>query len=812
MNQNQFFLNKLSRNKIIVLIIIFLTTFIINAQDISDLRNVNVDDLSDEQIEEIWDEAQNSGYTLEQLTVMARSRGVSAVEIDKLLFRIKNLDKNDSNISSDASNEFDEIEKDSTAFGIKDGMKLEPIEKSPIFGFDFFNNPNITFTPNLNLATPQNYRLGPGDVLRIDVWGASEASYTKKISNEGFIQIGGIGQINLNGMTIQTATDKINSSLRKIYYGISAPENSYSKVYTNVVLESIRSVQVNIIGEVKVPGTYSVSGLSTVLNALYAAGGPTENGTFRSIKIVRNGQLLNYFDFYDYLLDGSETGNVQLKDQDVIIVSPYLSQITIEGQVKRPGIYELKSGETFNDLLKYSSGFTANAYKKSFIIERYTDVQKEVKEFNLTDAQYISLKNGDKIFVKEVLDIYRNRVTLEGAVFHPGNYEFFEGMTVKDLLIKSEGVKKEAYNDKAIIIRLLDTQDKKLISFSINEVMNGINNPELMPEDQVYIYSKDELREKRTISINGAVNAPIKLEYLDGLTVQDMVALAGGFKEGADPHNIEIARRLNDEDFSTIAQSIVVSVNNNLKNDALSKFEIKPYDVITVRYKKGYITQKNVSIEGEVQFPGTYTLQNEEETISDIIKRAGGLTPYAYIDGANLIRIKKTPEKEKQTEVLSLIKERDTLFDNIDPNLKFFKVGIDLNKILNNNKEYDLILEEGDKIIIPKVNQTVEVQGMVFTPSLIQYSEGKGLKYYINNSGGFLDNAKKNNVFVVYQNGKIKTTKNFLFFKTYPPLEPGATVLVPERPEREKLITTQEIIGLTTGFTTLIILLDRLIK
>ncbi len=797
----------------ILLVLFFLGAVVITAQDLSQLGQIDVNNLSDQQVNELWQQVQHSGYSIEQLEQMAKSQGMNPEDLGQLKQRFLQLNHGSASLPKNKEpKDSNKTGFDAPTFGLVNSTNTKAYKKNPLFGYDFFNNPNISFTPNINLATPDNYRLGPGDVIGIDLWGAAEGSYSEEISKEGNIQISGVGQINLNGLSFQAATSKINARLKKIYYGISAPEGSYNKVYTNIVLQNIRTVQVNIIGEVKVPGTYALNGLSTVLNGLYAAGGPTENGTFRKIKVVRNGQVLAYFDFYKYYINGSEEGNLTLQDQDIIIVTPFISHVTIKGQVKKSGKYELLSDETFSDLMLYTGGFKADAYKKNIIIERYTDTQKEIKEFDLNKQSRIGLKNGDIIQVDKVLDRYENRVLLEGAVYHPGNYEYYQGMKLGDLLSKAEGIKSDANLDKAIIKRKIDDIDKEIISFSVKDVINKTNDIVLQPEDEVYIYSKSQLREIGSITINGAVNNPQRIKYIEGISVEDFIAMAGGFREGADPDNIQISRRLDDENFSTIAESFVISVNPLLE-DSINKVLIQPYDVITVRYKKGFVTQKSVSITGEVQFPGNYTIENQEETISDLIEKAGGFTPYAYVKGATLIRNKDNKVEMSQKEVAQLIIEKDSLFEDVEITQDSYKVGIDLTEIMEHKKTgIDLSLVEGDEIIVPKKTQTVEVQGMVYTPSLVQYIKGKNLKHYVNNSGGFLHNAKKSKVFVLYQNGEIKTTKNFLFFRSYPPIEPGATILIPEKPERKFKVSTQEVVGISTGLVTLALLVDKLIE
>lgn len=790
---------------------------LISGQDLSSIKDVKVDELSDTQVKEFWKKAQTKGHSLSDIITFSKARGMPEIEAEKLRSRIKSFSSESESIEYKSE---DEKKIETERFGLKGREQFnefeekaveERVDKPVIFGMSFFNNPKISFEPNINVPTPKNYILGPGDAVKIDLWGATEAEFSKNITKEGFIRLPRIGVVHLDGLTLEKAKSKIRSRLRRLYSGISLPKNSPNKVFLDVRLSSIRTVQVNIIGEVVTPGTYSLSGFSTVLNGLYAAGGPNSQGTLRNIKVYRMGKEVAVFDVYKYILSGSEKGNVQLHDQDIVIVSPYLNRVELNGELKRNGIFELKNSESFNNLVDYAGGFTAKAYKKNIIIERSTDTQKEIKEFNFDNSKEINLKNGDKISVKEIIDRYKNRVFLEGAVYHPGNYEFYPGMTVKELLNKGAGIKDKAYQSKADIIRKIDELNEKVVSFSLKDALNGSKKILLQNEDKVYVYSKDELREERVVEVNGAVISPKKINYMESLTVEDAIALTGGFKEGADNQNIEISRRLDDRDLSTISETFVVSVNKDLSK-AKKGFFLKPFDILTIRQKEGFSKQKTIQIIGEVKFPGFYSLKGQEDKVSDVLKRAGGITPYAYVEGATVYRKVTIKEEEGKKDILELITSRDTLLEKAKEGLKEFKIGIELKKILEGISKYDFKLEEGDRIEIPKLEETVKVQGMVFFPSLVKYEEGRKAKYYIDNSGGFSDKAKKNKVYVVYKSGKIATTKNFLFFRSYPKMKPGSTILVPEKPERKKRLSAQEIIGLTTGFATLGILLDRLIR
>lgn len=779
----------------------------ISSQSIDQIRNADIDSYSDSQIASYWNKAQQQGYSLEQLELIAKSKGMSSAKFMKLKNRILNLNtitKTES--SSDVtSSETSELE----TFGLDGSESKKDIEQNDLFGYDFFKNPSISFTPNLNLATPTTYQLGPGDELLIDIWGASENNYRKKVTKEGAIRIEGIGPIYVSGLSIEKAKTKIISYLKKIYNGIGAANNSYNKVYTEVSLMGVRTVQVSMIGEVKVPGSYSLNALSTVLNALYAAGGPTENGSFRNIKVIRGGKEFSQFDIYQYLLKGSQKGNIFLQDQDIIYVETYRSKIEVTGEVKRSGIYELKQDENIQDLITYFSGFTSSAYKERLLIERVNGKEKVVSEVLLEQQKDFAMQDGDKLIVGEINDRYSNKVSIEGAVYRPGNYELTKDLTVSGLLGKASGIKENAFLEKGLIYREINEVEQEVVSFSLKEILENKADITLQREDRVYIFDKTTLKEATTISINGAINKPGSIPFVENMTVEDLVAISGGFKEGADTSIIDISRRLNDGNFASISQDIRYESTSTLENKN-EKVYLKPFDIVSVRYEKGYSIQIKVSLKGEVSYPGEYAITTKDERISDLIEKAGGLSPYAYIKGATLYRKKSDIEKKLQDELLETISENDSLVE-ID-NQESFKIGINLTEILKEGgkgSSYDLILEKGDELFIPSQRQTVEIQGEVLLPSLVRYEKKKTLKSYIDKSGGYSEFAKSDDVYVVYANGDIKATKSFLFFKKYPKLEPGAVILVPKKAEKTR-ISIQEILGITTTLGTLALLINSL--
>jgi protein involved in polysaccharide export with SLBB domain len=798
-------------------LLIFVVIFSIQqvyTQDINtnQLNTLNIDELSDEQISIYWDKAKAEGYSLEQLEVVLQSRGMSLRLISKLKQRITALRYTDTNTTlnpgTSAQNDLSVIDK----FGFE-GSLPKQITKSGLFGYDFFSNPNISFTPNLNLATPSTYELGPGDELLIVIWGAAENSYRNQVDREGAIRLKNIGPIYVSGLSIKEAKFKITSYLKRIYSGIGATKDSHNRVNVDISLVGVRTVQVNIIGEVKVPGTYSLSALSSVLNALYASGGPTENGTFRKVKVIRQGTSLGTFDIYKYLIEGSEEGNVLVRDQDKIIVSPFLSRVQVQGNVKRPGLYELLEGETLEDFIGYFSGFTSDAYKERLIVERVNGTQKEVREILVSDQPNFILKDGDVVTVQKVIDRFENRISIEGAIFRPGNYQLSEGLTLFDLLEKASGVKEDAFLERGIIYRTMDDVKQEIISFSVKNVLNKSENIDLKREDKVRVFRESELKENKTISISGAINMPQTIQFIDKMSIEDFIAVSGGFREGADVKIIDIARRVADGDFKTISKNIKRSTSDDLVLNENNIFYLEPFDRVSVRYMKGFTNQKIVIINGEVSYPGSYTIVDKDERISDLIKKAGGFSPYAYLEGATLVRQISPGSKKEQFKLLKIIKEKDSL-SNINLGINEFKIGIDLVKIMNSNEDEsagNLLLKEGDVLIIPSEKQTVEVRGGVLVPSLIRFDKSISLREYIHKSGGFSENAQRSKAYVIYANGEVSSTKSFLCFKSYPKIKPGALIVVPNKIKRRRL-PIQEVIAITTGVSTLGLLINALIK
>lgn len=782
----------------------------ISAQELNmeQLSSINVDNLSNDQIRSFWEKAQSQGYTLSDLENLAKLKGVPQIQISKLNQRILMLPSKQKVVSKTTV-----VEKQEgiDTFGITDNKNID-IKKSKVFGFDFFQNPKISFAPNVNMPTPENYIVGTGDELIIDVWGAAENSFSQKIDNQGNINLNMIGKIRVGGLNFNEVKTKINSALRQIYSGISASEGSYNKVYTSVSIGNVRTVKVNIIGEVQVPGTYSLNALSTLLNALYACGGPTETGSFRDIQLIRNGNKIATFDVYNFLLKGSQEGNLNLNDQDIIIVPPYKNQVEVKGNVKREGFYEIKDNENLATLIDFFGGFKANAYKDNLVIERIVGAKREVKEVSYSQANTFIMKSGDKLTVQKLSDIYHNKISIGGAVYQPGNYAYTEGMSALDLINRAAGVLDQAHLERGLLFRTTNRVDKQTLNFSVKDLLDKKINLPLQANDSLFIFSNDNIKNKQFVRIEGAVKNPRSIPFMEGLKAEDLIIMAGGFIEGADASTIHLSRQINDENFKTISEVQHISLSPDLKVSSGS-VTLQPNDIITVRYQKGYSAQQLIKIEGEISFPGHYSILTKDERISDFIERAGGITPYAYLKGATLIRkMKDLSDKEQIKQLQELNNATNEIKIEKIGNDNEYRVGINLEKIMKNKNSYqNLILKNEDILIIPSEKQTVEVKGLVLAPSLVQYEKGKTLKSYVNNAGGFANNARKRAAYVMYANGSVEGTRNFLFFKSYPKIEPGSIIIIPEKPERKSLSTT-ETISITTALTTLMILIYNTFK
>ena len=795
--------------------------------------NIKVDELSDAQILQMIQKAESIGYSDAQLVQMAAGQGMQPSEIQKLQLRVLKVRQQGVTLSmqTNANNAFVDREMTDTL----DNARLRNRQKDTtefsgpkIFGAKLFRNGSITFEPNLRIATPKGYVIGPDDHLLVDLNGDNEASYNLPVSPDGVIALQYVGRISVAGLTIEQATSKIRSALSSTYPSLKSGRTSVS-----VNLGNIRSIKIIMTGQLIKPGTYTLSSLSTVYNALYASGGPAENGSFRNIQLIRNNKVIVTIDVYDFLLKGMQQGNIRLQDQDVINVPVFEKRVEITGEVKRPALFEVAKGETLQTVIDFAGGFNTRAYTANVKALQNTDRERKISDISASEFNAYSPKNGDKYVVEAILDRFANRVEISGAVFRPGAYELDKGLTLRELIDKSDGLTEDAFLNRGYINRLNLDNTQSLISFDVAKIMAGAEaDIALRREDRVTISSIFDLRDEYKISIQGEVREPGTFEYADGITLESIIQLAGGFKEGATPSRIEISRRVKNSDVTKAsartARVFIVNVDEHLKLGG-EPFMLKPFDIITVRNSAGYTVQKQVKLEGEVLYPGLYTILKKDERISALIKRAGGLTSSAYPDGASLKRpgAEKVNPRDKNTinvqgeenkKLLNLkraqgVGVKDTIPPAIEQQLiQSDLVGINLVKILEDSlSRYDLVVEDGDVIRIPRILQTVKVTGEVLNPNSIVYMPGRGLGQYLKGAGGFTSTARRGGVYVKYANGSVEGMSRFLFFKGYPKIKPGSEVLVPKRADREKL-SPQAWIGIGTGLASMAAIVVSLLR
>ncbi|WP_231427179.1 SLBB domain-containing protein [Pedobacter sp. Leaf250] len=808
--------------------------------------DVRVDELSDAKIRELMQRAESIGYSDAQLEQLALAQGMKQSEIEKLRMRVEKIRKQDgtqnnnseedptltkpftdlnrSRVNSSQS-KIDSLKRVNSVLSSKALANTISPNRLKIFGEELFGLSTQTFEPNLRMATPKSYVVGPDDELLIDITGDNEVSYKSKVSPDGNIRVQYIGLISVAGLTIEQATSKIKSTLSTTYPALRSGRTAVS-----ITLGNIRSITVTIVGEAVKPGSYTVSSLASLFNILSTAGGPNVNGTYRNIQIVRGNKVINTIDIYDFLMNGIQKGNIRLQDQDVINIPVYNTRIELSGEVKRPAFFEIKENETLADALRFAGGFSSNAYSAQIKVLQNTN--RERKIMDVTEAEFSTYKpqNGDKFIVERILDRFANRVEISGAVFRPGQYELDDQLTLKSLIQKADGVKEDAFLNRGYISRLNTDNSMALVSFDLAKILAGTEpDIKLQREDKVVIKSIFELREDFKVTVQGEVRQPGTFAYADGMNLEALIQMSGGFREGATPNRIEISRRIKNSDATSAsaqtAEVFSVNVDPDLKIQQ-NGFTLKPFDIVSIRSSESYHIQRQIKIEGEVLYPGVYTIIKKDERISDIIKRAGGLSPLAYVEGASLRRngkgdlrmdsletLREDREKLLNLQRLKQSGARDTT--SLDKDLQILRsdlVGIDLKKIMEKPlSRYDLIVENEDVIRVPKELQTIRVTGEVLKPNSIVYTKGKSFTGYISGSGGFSYNAYKKGAFIVYSNGSVAANRKFLFFNNFPQVKPGSEIFVPKRAEREKLNATA-FIGISTAVASLAAIIVTLLR
>ena len=841
----------------------FAPTFVFAQQNI-DLNTIRVDQLSDDQIEELVKRAQDAGLSSTDFLMMAQMRGMPSGEVEKLRNRIEGLSVGSSKSrSTNASKRSarEQIDLNDITQGLMEAQELMEEEKpdSLLFGSKLFfqKNRKLSFEPSLNQATPKNYILGPGDLIYVDIYGQSEKYYEATVNPEGSILLDNIGLIAVSGKTIEAAEGIIKNRVASFYTGLSGAN---PQTFLQVTLGNVKTIKVHILNEVRLPGTFTLSAFSTVFNALYAAGGPSDNGTLRAIQLIRKNKKIAEIDVYDLLMNGTANLDVQLQDQDVILVNPYLARVNVIGEVKRPLIFEVTPEDTLDALIRYAGGFTDLDFKDRISVSRITGNQRSISDVFGNQLGLFTLKGGDEIAVGRVLDRFSNRIQIKGAVFRPGTFALTEGLTLTQIIKNADGLKGDAYTQRASILRTKGDLSSEVMEVNLQAVLEGRQTDVVLQrEDVIRISSIYDVQNERYIQILGEVKRPGTYPYAAGMTPEELILTAGGLQESANLKDIEIARRLEDSDSGTLSDIITTSINPDLSFNPNS-ISLEPFDQVIVRKRANFTMQRLVSVEGQVNSPGIFAIQTSVDRISDLVKRAGGVNQFAYTKGATLIRkteffnteseqvrrqknlealrvlLKDDPNNaEAQEELLKRlfrdlpkekVEEKDSIANDakresldqiasetpgVAVKIKETEaVAINLEKILANpGSEADLVLEEGDILNVPKLLQTVRMRGDVVYPTTLRHELGRGFTYYINGAGGFDRRANRKQTYVVYANGAVKRTKGFLGIRSYPAIEPGAEVIVPSKGPKTPF-RVGELVGITTGLATLALVLSQI--
>ena len=802
--------------KIITVTLLFITLFqssTLLAQDLlksTDLSTLKVDYLTDGDVAKIKAQLQSNNMTIEQAEPIALAKGMSATEFAKLKARLGAQAINTETAKNGTASEGELSRKQDKIVNTKVKDTLNAL----IFGSELFDNPTLNFEPNLKLATPVNYILGPGDELQVSVYGVQEFNASIPVSVEGKVTIQYVGQIPVSGMTIEAATQKIRNAIAGVY---STVRSGQSQVTVN--LTRIRTIKVTLIGS-KQPGNYSISSLATVYNALFLGGGPGKNGSYRNIELIRNNKVFTKVDIYNFLVNGDQSDNVGLKDNDVIRIPAYNQRVTLEGQVKRSGIFEMKNGETFNDLLSFASGFNEFAYTASVNVLQKTDKEFKVRDIKSTEFNSYKPLSGDVFRVSKILNRFENRIKIDGAVFRPDTYSFYEGMRISDLISKAEGLKEDAYSNRARIIRLQSDLTTEIVNVNLAKALEGDLEADiaLHKEDIVTVYSILDFVEEYKITIDGEIQNPGVYEYHENLTLNDLLVQAGGLT-GSASKRVEVARMIQSEEIDDTNPNkaelfnIEITANNN---EQLKNFELKPFDVVNIRKMAVYDKPEMVSVNGAVHYAGKYVLAHKKDKVYDVVQRAGGLTSLANVEGVKI----KRPIQAKQIEAVESVdlnlgtkdSIQNKLAKKLKEDLKFAIIPVDWKSIVKNqNSSTNVTLFPGDEIEVATFNEGVKVTGNVLLTSEIPYDKGKSFGYYLDAVGGVDAKGWKKKAYIIYPNGKAAVASSFLFIRSYPKVKPGSQIIVPEKPETKKMSTGEfvSIAGVLASLAGIVIALIR---
>ncbi|MEO5891597.1 MAG: SLBB domain-containing protein [Ferruginibacter sp.] len=769
----------------------------VNSLSVRDLSTVHIDEISDEDIEAYFIKAKENGVSEQNMYRLLLDKGMPREEINKLEERLSKLSFKSSNNEKKSTQV-----PESTAVNPNSKNRYPDADSSripsqvnkidiSIFGSELFATNSLVFEPNLRIATPAGYILGPDDELVINIFGYSEKTYNLRVNEEGSIYIPQVGPISVNGLSMDQATTKIRSKLAStIYKAINSGQTSIQ-----VSLGKIRSIRVTVIGESKKPGSYTVSSLTTLFNLLYLCGGPSDFGSYRKIELIRGNQLKRTVDLYGFLTKGDQKDNVLLQEGDVVRIPYYKTRIILNGNVKHKGKYELVEGETFENVLQFSGGFADDAYKAGITIYQLTENERKITDLARDRFNSYKPSSSDSIVVGKLLDNYENKLTIKGAIMRPGDYELSQNLSLKELIVKAGGVKEDVYSKRGSISRLNFNRTPVQVSFDIDSVLNGSSVILLKKNDKITLYSIFDLRNQNEIIIDGFIRKPGTYEWAENISLRDIILAAGGLTLPGDLTKIEIARVAENVDITELNYKQAEILNIDLSDTvAMKDVILRPFDIIHIRQQAGYTTRRMVFIEGEVTNPGRYTLKMSGDRISDLLERSGGFRPNADTSALIIRRLaKKNQTTEDRERIFSKILkiEEDSIHSNQTIRKEIFKdyenISIDLKKALNErNESENMVLEDGDVITIERNTNLVKVSGEVYFPTIIPYKKGTNLKYYIQKSGSYTPLAYKKGALVIYPDGKAKKVKSFLFFRNYPEVVSRSEIIIPQKSDRNK--------------------------
>lgn len=740
----------------------------------------NIDELSDDQIQQFMKQAQESGMTEEQLMAAAAAKGLGAADIAKFKERMTKVQADKKGSANTNTIDTERRLNDTTSTkSVRQQIKEDStsIRREKYYGLNLFNNKKIVFEPNLRIPTPKNYILGTGDELNISITGFAVQTYKAKVSPEGTVQLDILSPIYVSGLTIEQARERIINRLKSRFAGLNS---SGGGLYADITLGNIRSISVTVIGEALQPGTFTVPSLANVFNVLYACGGPSEIGSLRNIEVFRNGKVIRTLDVYDFLLHGDQKDNIILQDQDIIRI-PYVdTRVSLLGEVRNPKIFEVKRGETLKDVLAFAGGFKELAYSKTISLERTTPTEKRIINIDQNEIPYFLPQKGDIYTIGTILSRFENIVTIKGAVYREGNYELEKDITVKQLIARAEGLKQDAFKERVLLKRERENLEPEIIPLNLTKILNGESEDiRLRLRDTLFIRAVKDLRERLTVTISGAINKAGTYEFADNMTVSDLITMAGGFTDGASASKIEIARRIKADTMGVSKEQSIkietIDIDRGLTGTESKKLYLKPFDKVYVRLLPRYEEQKNVLISGEIFYPGPYALRDKKERIADLIDKAGGTKSEADLGSAKFTRAGKV-------------------------------IGVDIVNIMQNRDDINnLVLNSGDALEIPRKKETVTVNGQVYSPTTVPYSSSLKLKEYLDLAGGTTDSAFVKKIYVKYGNGKLDRTRSFLGIKAYPKVENGSEIIVPVR--RKYKWTPAERIAISTAVVSIATLL-----